>query len=229
MKTPDEYREEMMRLYRMAQPQPQPQPAPAPSPTPVPPSPPPAPTPTPNPAPAPAPLPQPQPEPSPVPELPPIPSPAPQPAPTPPPMPPEPMPIPMPMPDMPQPPKPTSYGWMKIAARTAGNALPIEGASVLVLQQNGMNTNLLFTLLTNQSGETPVVQLPAPPINGERMQPFSTYQIRIFHPGYMRMESDAAPVFSGITTLQKFDMIPLPAHMSDSGTALINQNTEPTF
>ncbi len=260
-KTPDEYREEMMRLYRRAQPappptpqpQPTPMPEPQPQPTPMPrPEPEPAPAPRPEPEPAPMPRPEPQPTPMPGPQPQPAPMPGPQPQPTPMPRPqpqptpmPEPEPQPTPMPRLepepapiPEPeliptpvptPEETSFGWLKVITRTADNAYPIEGVSVLILRQNGMETNLIYSLVTDQSGETQKVQLPAPPISSERMQPFSTYQVQVFSPGYRRLESENVPVFSGITTLQPFAMIPLPANVSDNEPAIIYQNTEPTF
>ena len=126
-------------------------------------------------------------------------------------------------------PEETSYGWLKVTTRTADDALPLEGVSVLVLREDGKETQLLYSMLTDQSGETPRIQLPAPPINGERMQPYSTYTIRAFLPGYSRMESQAVPIFSGITTLQPFAMLPLPVGAGDDQPTIIYQNTEPKF
>lgn len=124
----------------------------------------------------------------------------------------------------------TSFGWIQVTARTAGNALPLEGVSVLILKDNGMDTDLITSLVTDQSGNTPKVKLPAPPRDsGDPSQAYSTYQIRAFLPGYTRMESASVPVFSGVTSIQPFELIPLPIGSDGNEPAIINQNTEPKF
>ncbi|MDD6268773.1 MAG: carboxypeptidase-like regulatory domain-containing protein [Oscillospiraceae bacterium] len=123
----------------------------------------------------------------------------------------------------------TSFGWIQVTARTAGNALPLEGVSVLILKKTGMDNELLMTLVTDSSGSTPKVRLPAPPVGDIPSQPYSTYEIRAFLPGYSRMESTSVPVFSGITSVQPFELIPLPEGSGNDQPAIINQNTEPKF
>lgn len=239
MKTPDEYMREMMELYSRSNTKPEPKPMPEPKPEPMP-----EPMPKPIPEPEPIPVPEPEPIPEPMPE--PIPEPIPE---------PEPMPEaetdsddlpkPLPLPELPKEPEQlwqsgknqpyvppeneTSFGWIQVTARTAGNALPLEGVSVLILKDKGMDTDLLMSLVTDSSGSTPKVRLPAPPISGERSQAYSTYEIRAFLPGYTRMESVSVPVFSGITSIQAFELVPLPIGTGDEQPAIINQNTEPTF
>ena len=123
----------------------------------------------------------------------------------------------------------TSFGWIQVSARTAGNALPLEGVSVLILKDNGMDTDLITSLVTDQSGNTPKIKLPAPPRGNDPSQSYSTYQIRAFLPGYTRMESASVPVFSGVTSIQPFELIPLPVGSDGNEHAIINQNTEPKF
>lgn len=243
MKTPDDYMREMMELYSRSNSKPEPVPAPQPIKMPEPePKPEPKPIPTPEPVPEPEPQPKP-PVPEPVPEPEPI-VPMPEPIPT-----PEAesddLPKPLPLPevpkeimDYPESVKPsqytpgeneTSFGWIQVTTRTAGNAIPLEGVSVLILKQNEMDIELLMSLITDSSGNTPKVKLPAPPISNDRNQAFSTYEIRAFLPGYTRMESVSVPVFSGITSIQAFELVPLPVGASDDQPAIINQNTQSTF
>ncbi|MGN0631662.1 MAG: hypothetical protein ACI4JN_10075 [Ruminococcus sp.] len=228
MKTPDDYMREMMELYSRSNSKPEPKPIPIPEPEPVP---------------EPVPIPEPMPEPVPIPES--MPEPVPEPMPM-----PEAesddLPQPLPLPELPEEPilpppqstmqnqyappeSETSFGWIQVTARTAGNALPLEGVSVLILKQKGMDTDLIMSLVTDSSGNTPKVRLPAPPISDDRSQAYSTYEIRAFLPGYTRMESVSVPVFSGITSLQAFELVPLPVGTGDEQPAIINQNTEPKF
>ncbi len=237
-KRPEDYMKEMMELYRRSNPEPKPVPRPEPQPIPRPePKPMPMPEPQPVPRPEPEPIPRPEPEPMPRPEPQPIPRPEPVPVPMPEPQPvPRPEPEPMPRPEAPEiilpedtlPPE-TSFGWLQVTARSADSALPVEGASVMVLRRNGTETTLVQTLLTDESGKTPKIQLPAPAITTNPMQPFSVYTVKIHRPGYIRLESRNVPIFPGVTSVQPFAMIPLPKGESEDTPAVVNENTEPEF
>ena len=149
---------------------------------------------------------------------------------------PQPVPRPEPIPEPPEillpeddtPPE-TSFGWLQVTARSADSALPVEGASVMVLKRNGTENTLVQTLLTDESGKTPKIQLPAPAISENPMQPFSVYTVKIHRPGYIRLESRDVPIFSGVTSVQPFAMIPLPKGEGEDTPAVINENTEPEF
>lgn len=226
MKTPDDYMREMMELYSRSNSKSEPAPEPIKTPEPEP-KPEPKPIPTPEPVPEPEPIvPMPEPIPTPEAESDDLPKPLPLPE------------VPKEIMDYPESTGPTQYtpgenetsfGWIQVATRTAGNAIPLEGVSVLILKQNEMDIELLMSLITDSSGNTPKVRLPAPPISNDRNQAFSTYEIRAFLPGYTRMESVSVPVFSGITSLQAFELVPLPVGASDDQSAIINQNTQSTF
>ena len=155
---------------------------------------------------------------------------------------PEPQPMPMPEPEpMPMPEAPeiilpedtlppeTSFGWLQVTARSADSALPVEGASVMVLKRNGTENILVQTLLTDESGKTPKIQLPAPAVTTNPMQPFSVYTVKIHRPGYIRLESRDVPIFPGVTSVQPFAMIPLPKGEGEDTPAVVNENTEPEF
>ena len=52
----------------------------------------------------------------------------------------------------------------------------------------------------------------APPPSADQRDPaYYTYDISVQSPGYYREHSEDVPVFPGITSVQSFDMIPLPA------------------
>ncbi|MBQ8724200.1 MAG: hypothetical protein IJY74_00835 [Oscillospiraceae bacterium] len=215
-KRPEDYMKEMMELYKRSNrepvPRPEPQPVPRPEPQPMP-------------RPEPQPVPRPEPEPMPRPESEPMPRPEPEPV-------PRPEPIPEPpeilLPEDDTPPE-TSFGWLQVTARSADSALPVEGASVMVLKRNGTENTLVQTLLTDESGKTPKIQLPAPAISENPMQPFSVYTVKIHRPGYIRLESRDVHIFSGVTSVQPFAMIPLPKGEGEDTPAVINENTEPEF
>lgn len=106
-----------------------------------------------------------------------------------------------------------NYGTLIISARTAGNALPVESASVTVTGAEESNRDFVRTLTTDISGLTPPISLPAPakadslaPGNG---RPYAIYNIRIVRDGYYVHENKNAPVFAGVTSIQPAELIPL--------------------
>lgn len=108
----------------------------------------------------------------------------------------------------------TEQGFLRVAARTGDGAFPVEGASVTVAVRRNGTEHLAYHLLTDESGETPTVSMPAPPASlsqtPEDAQPFTIVDIRIFAKGYFRAEMLNVPIFAGVTSLQTFQLIPLP-------------------
>lgn len=126
-------------------------------------------------------------------------------------------------------PEETSFGWIQVSARTAGNALPLEGVSVMIYREKNGGKELAASLVTDSSGNTQRVKLPAPPVSGNPSQAYSTYEIKAFLPGYTRMESVSVPVFSNTASIQAFELIPLPQGTSGEGPVITNSNTEPKY
>lgn len=245
-RTPEEYQEELMRLYRTAkaanpmpstsappQPVPEPEPAPMPAPKPVPePAVPTEPAPMPEPAPAPEPAPMPEPTPTPEPTVPTKPA-------------PEPFTLPErlePTPEMEAQPETqqrknapqTAIGWLQVITRSAGNARALPGVSVLITNGTGTQMELEHVAVTDESGETEKIALPVPAASlsldqNETLQPYSTYDVSVYASGYYRQVSENVPVFAGITSRQIFSMIPLPIYPQEEPETITYQNTEPNL
>lgn len=230
-RTPKEYQEEMMRLYRAAQAS-----APPPVPAPEPPEEVPKPSPAPEPEPAPAPMPEPPQQPAPEPaapeepvmefQLPPA-------------APPPELDAPPPKPELvPEPPAPDGtpedIGWLQVITRGAGNAMSLPSVSVLVSTGTGANLQVKYVSVTNSRGETGKIPLPAPPASislnkDETQQAYSTYDVSVYLSGYYPQVSKDVPVFAGITSRQIFSMIPLPAYPDNPPEPTVFQNDEPRF
>ncbi len=261
-KTPEEYREELMRIYQSRHPaSPEPAPAPQPEPPcqpePQPPAPP-APEPMPEP---PVPLAEPEPEPAPLPMEPEEPMPVPvepepmQPSETPMPAmeeaaeapeePPEqaapmeqirtlPRDLPPGMPDVPPAVPSTANGWLKVIVRTGNNAMPLAGVTIMISSHDTGTMRLEQVAITNESGETERIPLPAPELAESftlgGVPTYSIYTVSAYAPGYFRQESTDVPVFPGITSLQQFNLIPMPLYADgESDTAPPYSNQEPQF
>ena len=105
-------------------------------------------------------------------------------------------------------------GFLRVIVRTAGGALPVEGASVDIYGSdpgNG-NTGILYSLETGIDGLTPPVELPAPPrsesLTPGTPTPFARYNVEIRKDGYNRVTNLGVPVFDGIVSTQPVLLLP---------------------
>ncbi len=125
----------------------------------------------------------------------------------------------------------TDYGFLKVEVRTGENGLPVPGASVTVERKNGRSNEIIFTGTTDDSGGIEKIRLPAPPNSKgntpESFENYSVYTVSAFYKDFYREVSADVPVFAGITSIQRFNLIPMPFNYDDNGQSMINNNTEP--
>lgn len=103
-------------------------------------------------------------------------------------------------------------GYLKVQTVSAGGAFPVEGAVVIVTDQEGKTA---YSLRTDRSGLTDAVSLPAPsvalsqapPVNGDPA-PYSVYTVQVFRDGFYDIEEYSLPIFDGITALWQANLIP---------------------
>lgn len=123
------------------------------------------------------------------------------------------------------------YGFIKVEVRTGENGLPVPGAAVTISQKNDGKDKIIFTGATDQSGELPKMKLPAPNntkgSTPESFESYSIYTISVYAKDFYREVSVDVPVFSGVTSIQRFNLIPLPFNYDDNGRSMVNRNTEP--
>lgn len=118
-----------------------------------------------------------------------------------------------------------NIGFLQIVARTANGALPIENAKINIFEyspndEKSPNSNILYSLLTDESGKTPKVALPAKNKNlsltPDNEHPFTVYNIVASKEGYYDNSYINVPIFQGITAIQPVDMIPLIEYGKES-------------
>ncbi|MBQ9091233.1 MAG: carboxypeptidase regulatory-like domain-containing protein [Anaerotignum sp.] len=105
-----------------------------------------------------------------------------------------------------------AFGTLIFQVTGGQGAFPIPGATILLTKQLNDQQSLSFTILTDESGKTAPISLPAPSRElsqrpGNRIV-FATYQAEISAPGYVTTEIIDLPVFDGITTLQPVNLSP---------------------
>ena len=108
----------------------------------------------------------------------------------------------------------TEYGSLSVRAYTAGGALPVVGAIVRIFGAEEDNREVVHSLLTDTDGKAPTVKLPTPNKSysmapGPSERPYALYDLEISADEYYTKQIRGVSVFSGITSLQLVNMIPL--------------------
>lgn len=106
-----------------------------------------------------------------------------------------------------------SIGFLQVRASTGTNAIPVSGAHVTVYREEDGKKLLHQVMMTNKSGETPTVQLPAPPESLSESpgnsNSFSTYTILVHADGFQPVQNIRVPIFANILSIQPVSLIPL--------------------
>lgn len=125
----------------------------------------------------------------------------------------------------------TDEGQLRVATLTGDGAFPVPGAHVTINVRRRGQEHLAYLLMTDESGETPTVSMPAPPASLSQQpgneQPFTVVDIRVFAKGYFRAQMLNVPIFAGVTSLQTFQLIPLPLIMHEDMETLSVTTEDP--
>ena len=108
-----------------------------------------------------------------------------------------------------------NIGYLLIKVSTARGAIPLENATVSVRGTPAEHSGILYSIETDSSGLTPRLALPAPPKNLSQepsnvIPPYSLWNIDVYLEGFSTAHYTNVPVYSGITSIQNADLIPLP-------------------
>ena len=104
-----------------------------------------------------------------------------------------------------------AIGYLRVQARTAGEALPVGGAQVRILDAEG---NTLYRLLTDESGETEAVPLETlnrdfsldPDFSGK---PYAQYGVTVEAEGFDPAFVWEIPIYDGETASLPVSLYPL--------------------
>ncbi len=110
-------------------------------------------------------------------------------------------------------------GNLIVNVTTARGAIPLAGASVTVFygqeENGGLNSagSIAAAVQTDSAGKTAMIPLPAPPRalseSPGNSRPFAAYTVQIEKEGYYTVTNAGVPIFSGITSIQPADLLPL--------------------
>lgn len=117
-----------------------------------------------------------------------------------------------------------AIGYLSIQARTANDAVPLEGVSVKVLDDAG---NTVYTLTTDENGETQTVPLETvdksfsqnPYYSGT---PYINYNVLAQAAGFNKLYISNIPIFDGETATLPLTLIPMQELQRSPAQAEIN-------
>ena len=101
-------------------------------------------------------------------------------------------------------------GYLKVRVSEANEAIPIEGADVIIKDMSGQ---ILYKLKTDASGVTETVLLYAPDkintMNPNNIGPkYSIYRVEVYHPGFVSEIINGVQIFDTIESEQNVEMHP---------------------
>ncbi len=128
----------------------------------------------------------------------------------------------------------SSIGFILVNVRAGDESFAIEGAVVLISAIVNGKRLLIASGIADNSGTAPLFEVPVPDLSYSQepfseTRPYSLYDISVTAKGFFNARSVDVPVFSGITSIQNFNMIPVPLMMKETDETLTIYNQEPFF
>lgn len=103
-------------------------------------------------------------------------------------------------------------GYLIVKASTASESIPIAGARVTIYDNENDNA-ILYSLITDSSGLSERVSIPTASSTESQApgnsKPFSTVNIEVIFSGYSPVRFLNVPIFDGILSVQRTNMVPL--------------------
>lgn len=108
-------------------------------------------------------------------------------------------------------------GYITVNVRTAGGALPVEGA-VITIRSAAADT-VIAVMITDAAGVSDIVEVPTPPKENS-LHPgsddvSSLYTIDTDREGYYHVVTENVPVFDGVTAIQQVLLVPIAGGRDD--------------
>ena len=114
----------------------------------------------------------------------------------------------------------TSTGTLIVSVFTAGGAIPVEDALVIIRGSEQNSSGVLSVLYTDQSGNTPRITLPTPPASESEKpgtaKPYATYNIEVDKEKFYPRNFINVPVFADTTSIQPVNLIPITEYAGES-------------
>lgn len=110
-----------------------------------------------------------------------------------------------------------NIGYLIVKVSTARGAIPLEDATVSIRAEGAKSAGIVYSLETNSSGLTRRLPLPAPsralsqePRQSANSLPYSLWSVDVFCKGFISAKYISVPVYSGVTSIQSAELVPVP-------------------
>ena len=122
-----------------------------------------------------------------------------------------------------------SYGSIKISVTSTMGLFPVENATVTI-SYTGDPGEPLMTLTTDSSGQTPTVELPAPPVElslepENLVQPYSEYNIEVTAEDYETVVVSGSEILADQMSLQPIRLEPVGTGTDTGDVVIIPDHT----
>lgn len=128
----------------------------------------------------------------------------------------------------------TATGSLIVSVYTAGGAIPLENALVIIRGSTQNSSGVLSVLYTDQSGNTPRITLPTPSAAESEKpgteKPYATYNIEVDKENFYPRSFTNVPVFADTTSIQPVNLVPLTEYQGDAqkpGNSDITESQNP--
>lgn len=114
----------------------------------------------------------------------------------------------------------SNEGRIVVQVQTARGSYPVADAAVIIYKRRNGSNQVASFQLTDRSGATPEITVPAPPKSDAQSPsdslPFADYNISVRHPMYYTAMIDNVQVFGDELTIQVVELIPLPEFVNET-------------
>lgn len=123
-----------------------------------------------------------------------------------------------------------AFGGLRVSVGNIRDNLPITGASIQISETNGNTTTLIDEISTASTGQTDVIELPAPPRayseESGSPRPYAEYNLTIRAEGFEPVQIVGTEVLPDVVALQNVQMLPmLQAEPQTAETFVIPDHT----
>lgn len=124
----------------------------------------------------------------------------------------------------------SDYGYLLVNVTAVRQTFPIKNA-VVKIASSKLPQDVMGTYITDSSGKTERIRLETPRKSlsltaGSTSLPYADYNISVTADGYAPQYNLNVPVFSGVTSLQTVDLLPLSADNMSEEPRVIDEGRE---
>ena len=121
-------------------------------------------------------------------------------------------------------------GGIVVNVTTLNRLYPVKDALVTVFTGDVSNRQVIETGVTDKSGKTAIFNLKTPPKSDSQQAengsaiPYSQYNVSVKSDGYVEQIAMNVPVFSGVTSVQSIDLLPVASAGSHTAPQVFDEN-----